>query len=461
MAMRAIRPRAAGLGAAALLVAAGTASSAVPEGPSSAEIRVDLPESTPEVPAESLDDPVSISPTSKIDAHRVGRASDASTDEIPDVALAAYQRAAMVMRTSDPSCHLEWELLAAIGQMESGHGTANGSQLSDDGVATPGIVGIPLDGSQGRAKIVDSDGGEYDNDARFDRAIGPMQFIPTSWSSVAVDADGDGVRNPQDIDDAALGAAVYLCSGDDDLSTEAGQRAAVFRYNHSQEYVDTVLAIAEAYRNGDLSSGPVTYRADEPDIPSVSTPETPHNPPRPDGTDRQNRPGQHSPDPQPKPPSKPGSSDPDPSTPPTDPATNPATARQLATICRGQISAQFPQASDDAIAEATGLCVKELTGLTQKAATARAPGLVAGLGETVDGLIPPIDSICDSEIGKQFPEATQDAATAAVAACVEELTGMTEDEAVEEAPTFVAGLPETIDGLVPEPSTSPSPSPSP
>ena len=83
-----------------------------------------------------------------------------------------------------------------------------------------------------------------------------MQFIPSTWSVVGVDADGDGVRNPQDIDDAALGTAVYLCSGSDDLGTDAGRRAAVFRYNHSQSYVDLVLAIMDAYLQGDFTSIP-------------------------------------------------------------------------------------------------------------------------------------------------------------------------------------------------------------
>jgi hypothetical protein len=73
---------------------------------------------------------------------------------------------------------------------------------------------------------------------------------------IGVDADGDGVRNPQDVDDAALGTAVYLCSGSDDLATDAGRQAAVYRYNHSQSYVDLVLSIMEAYTLGDFTSVP-------------------------------------------------------------------------------------------------------------------------------------------------------------------------------------------------------------
>ncbi len=85
-----------------------------------------------------------------------------------------------------------------------------------------------------------------------------MQFIPSTWSVVGVDGDGDGKRNPQDIDDAALATAVYLCSGDEDLSSTAGQRSAVYRYNHSQDYVDLVLSIMAAYAEGDYSSVPTS-----------------------------------------------------------------------------------------------------------------------------------------------------------------------------------------------------------
>ena len=85
-----------------------------------------------------------------------------------------------------------------------------------------------------------------------------MQFIPSTWSVVGVDGDSDGKRNPQDIDDAALATAVYLCSGNEDLSTTDGQKSAVYRYNHSQEYVDLVLSIMRAYADGDFSSVPTS-----------------------------------------------------------------------------------------------------------------------------------------------------------------------------------------------------------
>jgi hypothetical protein len=128
--------------------------------------------------------------------------------------------------------------------------------LTDRGVAQPGIYGPALDGKHGTVLIKDTDAGQYDRDSRFDRAVGPMQFIPSTWAIVGVDADNDGQRNPQDIYDAALGSAVYLCSGPDDLSTTSGQRSAVYRYNHSQKYVDLVLAIERAYLAGNYSSVP-------------------------------------------------------------------------------------------------------------------------------------------------------------------------------------------------------------
>ena len=125
-------------------------------------------------------------------------------------------------------------------------------------MARPGIYGIALNGKNNTQDISDTDAGQYDNDTRHDRAVGPMQFIPSTWAVVGVDGDSDGTRNPQDIDDAALATAVYLCSGDDDLSAEKGQRASVYRYNHSNDYVDLVLSIMQAYMDGDFSAVPTS-----------------------------------------------------------------------------------------------------------------------------------------------------------------------------------------------------------
>jgi hypothetical protein len=185
----------------------------------------------------------------------------ASVNGIPAAALAAYQRAETVLDGADKACNIPWQLIAAIGRVESDHGRYGGNTLGTDGVSRPGIYGIALDGTNNTAEITDTDAGQLDNDTVHDRAVGPMQFIPSTWSVVGVDADGDSKRNPQDIDDAALASAVHLCSGPSgqpggNLSQTAGQRQAVFRYNHSEEYVDLVLSIMNAYLQGDYTPVP-------------------------------------------------------------------------------------------------------------------------------------------------------------------------------------------------------------
>ena len=207
-----------------------------------------------EAPASVSDDSLLAVGVGGADADQI--VASASTSGIPSAALAAYQRAETVINAADKDCHLSWQLIAAIGRVESNHGRANGNTLDDNGLATPGIFGVALNGSNRTTEIVDTDAGQFDNDAAYDHAVGPMQFIPSTWSVVGVDADGDGLRNPQDIDDAALGTAVYLCSGSDDLGTDAGRREAVFRYNHSRSYVDLVLDIMDAYLAGDFTSIP-------------------------------------------------------------------------------------------------------------------------------------------------------------------------------------------------------------
>jgi membrane-bound lytic murein transglycosylase B len=168
---------------------------------------------------------------------------------IPNVALNAYRVAAARMSSAQPSCGIDWSLLAGIGRVESNHGRYGGAALQSDGTATPKILGPALDGVQ-FAYIADSDDGMWDGDTSYDRAMGPMQFIPTTWRAYAVDADGNGNGDPFNINDAALAAANYLCTAGGDLRTDAGQRRAVFAYNHSDSYVNQVLALARAYASG-------------------------------------------------------------------------------------------------------------------------------------------------------------------------------------------------------------------
>ena len=178
-----------------------------------------------------------------------GVISGLAANGIPNVALNAYRVAAARLDSANPSCGIQWPLLAGIGRVESNHGRYGGAVLNSDGTARPRILGPALNGVE-FAYIGDSDGGRWDDDPVYDRAMGPMQFIPTTWRAYAIDADGDGETDPFDIDDAALAAANYLCTAGGDLRTDAGQRRAVFAYNHSDSYVNQVLALARAYAGG-------------------------------------------------------------------------------------------------------------------------------------------------------------------------------------------------------------------
>jgi len=140
-------------------------------------------------------------------------ASALAEHDLPAAAMRAYRAAATSTDASTPGCHLSWTLLAGIGRVESDHGRYGGSVLGADGVSRPAIVGVALDGAGPVAAIPDSDGGRFDGDRVWDRAVGPMQIIPSTWRSVGMDGDGDGVASPNDIDDASLAAASYLCRG--------------------------------------------------------------------------------------------------------------------------------------------------------------------------------------------------------------------------------------------------------
>src|SRR6266542_3912535 len=94
----------------------------------------------------------------------------ASDNEIPEMALRAYRYAEAWASGFDPSCKLSWSVLAGIGRIESNTGT-----------------------------IHDTDGGRLDGDAVWDRAVGPMQFIPSTWQSLGRDGNGDGIANPNNL----------------------------------------------------------------------------------------------------------------------------------------------------------------------------------------------------------------------------------------------------------------------
>jgi hypothetical protein len=193
--------------------------------------------------------------------------------DIPQTALLAYQRAADVIGEVDASCGLSWTLLAAIGRVESDHGRFGGAELLTDGTSSPEIRGVALDGAGPVAQIRDTDAGKLDGDTVWDRAVGPMQFLPSTWSVVGVDGDGDGVRSPGDIDDAALATAVFLCSAPGELDTDSGRRTAIFRYNPSNAYVASVLAADRSYRAGEFETTGGLAQADSFEILATRAPD--------------------------------------------------------------------------------------------------------------------------------------------------------------------------------------------
>jgi hypothetical protein len=128
-------------------------------------------------------------------------------------------------RSASRTCPgMAWTLLAAVGQVESGHGRNVG----------PSSAG----------------------------AVGPMQFLPPTFASYAVDGDRDGRLDPYSPADSIFTAARYLCAGG--AGSPSGVRAALFTYNHAQWYVDLVLGVqaqlAQPTRSAPIS-GPGRQRA--------------------------------------------------------------------------------------------------------------------------------------------------------------------------------------------------------
>jgi membrane-bound lytic murein transglycosylase B len=276
---------------------------------------------------------------------------DANTGEseagIPVTVMHAYQKAQAALAESKPGCDLTWQLLAAIGKVESGQ--ARGGRVDANGTTLSPILGPVLNGN-GFAKITDTDGGAYDGDPVHDRAVGPMQFIPSTWESWGSDGNGDGKKDPNNIYDAALAAGRYVCAGDRDLSVTPQLHAAILSYNHSQAYLNTVLKWLEYYRKGtyavpDGTGVLPTGRSDDSDGPNPGpSPSTPgkseRSTPNP-GTTKPAGGGSTSPGPN------------DPGTEPGSPAPSPAPTRTVAHLQvtgTGELTEMVGDALDEGVA---------------------------------------------------------------------------------------------------------------
>ncbi|GGV19003.1 lytic transglycosylase [Streptomyces filipinensis] len=253
---------------------------------------------------------------------------------IPATVLDAYKRAEAELRSSKAGCNLPWQLLAAIGKVESGQ--ARGGRVDADGTTLGRILGPALDGN-GFALIKDTDHGAYDGNTAYDQAVGPMQFIPSTWAWAGRDGNGDGQKDPNNVYDAALAAGHYLCRNGWDLSREADLHSAILSYNNSQDYLNLVLNWLEYYRKGTHSvpdgTGRVpTHRSD--DTPRATSPKHP-GPSKPESTPKHHkphRPGTPGTPGKPGKPDKPGGGNespspkpPKPPVPPTPPPTTPST----------------------------------------------------------------------------------------------------------------------------------------
>lgn len=173
--------------------------------------------------------------------------------DIPQRALQAYVTAATLTAQRAPACHLAWTMLAGVGRIESDHGQHQGDWINSNGTEGFPIIGPALDGSPGVQRIPDTDHGRLDGDATWDHAVGPMQFLPSRWLQLGQRASGDGQPpDPQNIDDAALTAATYLCQTGD-LSQPVNWWAAAFHYNNSVAYGRAVFSAADAYAKAALA----------------------------------------------------------------------------------------------------------------------------------------------------------------------------------------------------------------
>ena len=242
-------------------------------------------------PERERADQLATSALSKIPTlHAIRMNSATEIDGLSVATVDAYIRGA-----AGVPCSVDWALLAGIGRIESNHGRLGGASVSRSGQVSPQIFGPLLDGGatefadeqleavirswwnstrarvaspwtsesidgrgaraqeapgNGFAVIVDSDGGRLDGNDEWDRAVGPMQFLPETWSRWATDGNGDGVSDPHNLYDAAASAARFLCH----LSETRGSSPSSFLlgYNDSRSYARSVTATAANLRSAAL-----------------------------------------------------------------------------------------------------------------------------------------------------------------------------------------------------------------
>ncbi len=200
-------------------------------------------------------------------AWALGRAEPALlTGRIPATAYDAYATASRAASSVTEACEVHWTILAGIAQVESRHGRIDGEHdLDADGNVEPPIRGRALDGTGGTQTIRDTDDGMLDGDATWDRAMGPLQFIPTTRSELGRDGNGDGEVDPDNLYDASLTAVAHLCLREPgDYTRRHELRRALIAYNASGRYAEDVLGWVERYRTTPLDEVVELPAGDEP-----------------------------------------------------------------------------------------------------------------------------------------------------------------------------------------------------
>ena len=198
-------------------------------------------------------------------ATRATAADSPAAAGLSPVLAAAYQQAATRTPQLVPGCAgMRWQILAGLAQVESDQ--AAGHAVAADGQITPPIIGPRLDGGGAggnTSAVSDTDHGRWDGDTQFDHAVGPFQFLPSTWAADGRKGRGTAAApDPNNAFDAALSAAVYVCSKGRDLTQPAQLHNALYAYNHSEAYVTQVeSAIARFDQQATLTTGPASARA--------------------------------------------------------------------------------------------------------------------------------------------------------------------------------------------------------
>lgn len=167
---------------------------------------------------------------------------------ISRLALAAYMAGAVTANKVVPGCAISWNDIAAVGFIESRQGRYGNATIAMSGEVLPPILGVPLNGSSHTRKVPMAHLGIADGTGPYARAVGPLQFLPSTWVAVATlvrARTGIVLSDPNNFLQAAAAAGTTLCRGG---SFVAGpSTAAYMSYNASARYAWRAGALANAY----------------------------------------------------------------------------------------------------------------------------------------------------------------------------------------------------------------------